>query len=85
MRLHDDTVGGTRSFAALSVRSMSTDEELTSVMLAIAGLSPECKRVVTLRKVYGWGHDRIASHLGVERAVVEHHLHDCMKALSKAR
>lgn len=70
---------------ALRVGEDLTDDcsELGGLVGAVAGLSNECKRVLTLRKVYGWGHDRIATHLGIERHVVESDLRDCVQSIAR--
>ena len=70
---------------ALSVAEEPRDDcgELAGLVVAVAGLSSECKRVLTLRKVYGWGHDRIAAHLGIERHEVESDLRDCVQSIAR--
>jgi DNA-directed RNA polymerase specialized sigma24 family protein len=59
------------------------DEELAGLLQSVSGLSPECKRVLTLRKVYGWRQDRIALYLGIEGQVVEGHLRSCVQSISR--
>jgi DNA-directed RNA polymerase specialized sigma24 family protein len=70
---------------ALSVAKDSTEDcgELAGLVVAVAGLPNECKRVLTLRKIYGWGHDRIAAHLGIERHEVESDLRDCVLSIAR--
>ena len=57
--------------------------ELAGLLLAVGGLSAECKRVLTLRKVYGWEHERIASHLGIGRLDVENDLRVCVLSIAR--
>ena len=70
---------------ALSVGEDPTEDrgEVAGLVGAVAGLSHECKRVLTLRKVYGWGHDRIAAHLGIERHEVESDLRVCVLSIAR--
>jgi DNA-directed RNA polymerase specialized sigma24 family protein len=69
---------------ALRVANDPTEDcgELGGLVVAVAGLSNECKRVLTLRKVYGWGQDRIAAHLGIERHEVESDLRECVQSIA---
>ena len=58
-------------------------DELAELQWALAGLSTECKRVLTLRKIYGWEQERIASYLGIERHAVEDDLRVCIQSIAK--
>jgi DNA-directed RNA polymerase specialized sigma24 family protein len=69
--------------ARLKEKPISLDDELFPVHCALAGLSVECKRVLTLRKVYGWEYDRIAAHLGIEETAVEDDLRVCVMAIAR--
>jgi DNA-directed RNA polymerase specialized sigma24 family protein len=66
-----------------SVEAIDVNDELFLVLRAVSGLSVECKRVLTLRKVYGWEHDRIAAHLGIEKNAVENDLRVCVQTIAR--
>lgn len=63
--------------------SKENGSELADLCWAVADLSSECRQVLTLRKVYGWGHDRIAAHLGIGRHEVESDLRDCVRSIAR--
>jgi DNA-directed RNA polymerase specialized sigma24 family protein len=69
--------------ARLTEQSIDLHDELFPVLNALSDLSIECKRVLTLRKVYGWGHARIAAHLGIEKQTVENDLRVCILSLAR--
>ena len=69
--------------ARLREETIDPSDELFPVLCAISGLSLECKRVLTLRKVYGWEHDRIAAHLGIEKKAVENDLRVCIQTIAR--
>jgi DNA-directed RNA polymerase specialized sigma24 family protein len=69
--------------ARLAKESPEHCGELSSVLWALSGLSSECRRVLTLRKVYGWENDRIAVHLGIEKQKVENHLRVCAQSIAR--
>jgi DNA-directed RNA polymerase specialized sigma24 family protein len=48
--------------------------ELAQVAELARGLSPECRQVFTLRKVYGYSGKEIAGRLGIPEHAVEEHL-----------
>ena len=50
---------------------------------AVSGLSAECRRVLTLRKIYGWEYEQIARHLGIEQHEVEHDLSLCVQIMAR--
>lgn len=52
--------------------------ELATLIEALPTLSMECRRVLTLRKVYGWTQEQIAARLGLERCEVEDALCRCV-------
>jgi DNA-directed RNA polymerase specialized sigma24 family protein len=70
--------------ARLAQESLDVHDELFPVLYAISDLSIECRRVLTLRKVYGWGHDRIAAYLGIERQTVENDLRACVLSMARS-
>jgi RNA polymerase sigma-70 factor (ECF subfamily) len=49
-------------------------DELRRLALVVAGLPPQCRRVFTLRKVYGLSFQEIAARLGITVSTVEKHL-----------
>ena len=69
--------------ARLREERLHVEDDLFPVLSAVSGLSPECKRVLTLRKVYGWGHERIAAHLGIEKWEVENDLRVCVQTVAR--
>ncbi len=58
--------------------------ELSKILAAMSGLSEEHRRVLTLRKIYGWEYERIAAHLGLDPRVVEDDLCACVQFLAQA-
>ena len=69
--------------ARLREERLHVEDDLFPVLSAVSGLSTECKRVLTLRKVYGWEHDRIAAHLGIEKKAVESDLCVCIQTIAR--
>lgn len=74
-----------RQNTSLKVKAPERFNELDCFLGSLASLSPECRRVLTLRKVYGWEYDRIALHLGIERQRVETDLRLCVQSMSERR
>ena len=50
------------------------ERELSDLVTAIKALPEECRRVVTLRKVYGYSQQQIAARLQIPQDAVERHL-----------
>lgn len=49
-------------------------ERLALMCEALAALSPNCRRVFVMRKVYGYSHREISEQLGISTSTVEKHL-----------
>ena len=50
------------------------EEKLLNIGKAIDSLPPQCRRVVVMRKVFGFSHKEIASRLDISIKTVENHL-----------
>ena len=59
-------------------------DELRRLTAVVAGLPPQCRRVFTLRKIYGLSHAEIAARLGLSVSTVEKHLVKGLRICSEA-
>lgn len=55
-------------------RALEAKDELRRLMRAVADLPPQCRRVFTLRKIYGLTPTEIAGRTGLAVSTVEKHL-----------
>jgi RNA polymerase sigma-70 factor (ECF subfamily) len=55
-------------------RMLEARDELRLLARLIADLPPQCRRVFTLRKVYGLSHEEIAVRLGLSISTIEKHV-----------
>jgi RNA polymerase sigma-70 factor (ECF subfamily) len=55
-------------------RTLEARDDLRLLARLIADLPPQCRRVFTLRKVYGLSHEEIAVRLGLSISTVEKHV-----------
>ena len=69
-------------------RVLAGREELRVLARLITGLPPQCRKVFTLKKVYGLSNAEIADHLNLSISTVEKHarkgLRLCSEAMSRA-
>jgi DNA-directed RNA polymerase specialized sigma24 family protein len=64
--------------------SSAAAPELAQVAKLARALSPECRQVFTLRKVYGYSGREIAARLGIPEHAVEEHLIQAACACAQA-
>lgn len=56
------------------IEDLMQQERLANVSAAIATLPPQCRRVMVMRKVFGFSHKEIAARLDISVKTVENHL-----------
>ncbi|EIZ80064.1 RNA polymerase sigma-24 factor [Novosphingobium sp. Rr 2-17] len=59
-------------------------DEMDMLIKLVADLPPQCRRVFTLRKIYGLSHAEIAEQLGLSISTVEKHLVKGLRICSEA-
>jgi RNA polymerase sigma factor (sigma-70 family) len=56
------------------IEDLMQQERLENISAAIATLPPQCRRVMVMRKVFGFSHKEIAARLDISVKTVENHL-----------
>jgi RNA polymerase sigma-70 factor (ECF subfamily) len=56
------------------IKDLIVQEKLSFISKAIDSLPPQCRRVVVMRKVFGFSHKEIAARLHISNKTVENHL-----------
>lgn len=72
--MEDDDMAGIAADLPSVEEQVISRERLALLMDAVAALPPVCRRVVVMRKVYGYSHQEVAERLGIAVSTVEKHL-----------
>ena len=56
------------------IEDLMQQERLATISAAMAALPPQCRRVMVMRKVFGFSHKEIAARLDISAKTVENHL-----------
>jgi RNA polymerase sigma-70 factor (ECF subfamily) len=63
-------------------QELETQRELEALGTVVAALPPQCRRVLIMRKIFGFTHREIARHMDISVRTVEKHL---AKALQRCQ
>jgi RNA polymerase sigma-70 factor (ECF subfamily) len=64
--------------------SVSARQELQRMQMALDQLSPRCREVIILRRVYGFSQREVAMKMGIKEETVEHQVMKGMRVLADA-
>lgn len=77
--------------AAVPSEGVSVEQQVESDIMfnaflrSVQTLPRQCRRVFLLRKLYGWSHKKIATHLNISRSTVERHITNAITRLDSRR
>jgi len=66
-------------------RQVESKAALEATLRHIQHLPRQCRKVFLLRKLLGWPHKKIASHLNISSSTVERHITNALTRLDKQR